>query len=379
MGVGVFNSFSKNFVDPYSDIGNIAKKYNIIAYEPVIVETPKFMSRSWLKNMMVSSFINTTQPIDTENTASVLLKVHQAEPTQNLYLLAFPEDSPIASIQRELEQLEIVKYVEPNYEVELQSTTKVNLPFSRPAVNSNTVAANQPTQDEQVYKVAIIDSGVDRSHIDFAGKKIIAKSLIGNNEDVVGHGTHLAGIILGIAPEVTLYSYKFTDGKVGRLSDVIRAMHMANKDNVNLVNLSLGLPTRSYALQETVELLSNNNITVVAAAGNLNANIEFYPAAFDKVISVGGLNTAGSKLASSNFGSWIDYSILGQNIYSTSPKQEYSYLSGTSQSAAKVSGLIARYYLDPSLQTQTLEDFLASQKFEREDNYKELLGVRLQK
>jgi serine protease AprX len=150
--------------------------------------------------------------------------------------------------------------------------------------------------------VAVIDTGIDGGLVDFkdaAGNSRVVASVVTSPEatspnDVLGHGTHVAGIIagdstrrpaedplngkyVGIAPEANLIAIKAADDEgVGTVLDAIYGLqfvldHKADY-NIRVVNLSLASEaTESYRtdpLDAAVEAAYFHGITVVAAAGN---------------------------------------------------------------------------------------------------------------
>jgi subtilisin family serine protease len=375
LGIGIFDSVSENLISKYSDVASVTSKYDLISLES-LSDKPTLLSQAWIKNMMVSSFINASDTAEAEEATEVIVKIDNPEPGQNLYLLKFPADKPQDEIINDLKEVESVSYAEPNFDLELQAVETQEMSITEkivvPPVKTKTVKSESKT-----FKVGIVDSGVDKTHPRFAGKTIITKTYLNDTKDVVGHGTHLAGLIFQSAPDAEIYSYKFTDGKVGKLSGVLRALSDAKKDKVNLVNLSLGLPSESAALKESIAQLLEDEIIVVAAAGNQNTEEEFFPAAYKNVYSVGALTQRSDKLPSSNFGEWVTYSVLGQDLYSTAPNKQFKYLSGTSQSAAILSGLIANYYLSEDTSKITLNSYLDKLEVEVNDKYSDLLGTRL--
>jgi serine protease AprX len=158
--------------------------------------------------------------------------------------------------------------------------------------------------------VAVIDSGIDATHPDLAGH-VVAVNVNANTAtaaDGYGHGTHVAGVIaghdpsgqyLGIAPNATVISVKVTDDNGSAFeSDVLRGLDWVNQNagayHIGAVNLSLttSIP-ESYAVSPVdaaVEFLVHQNVTVVAAAGNLgNAEdaVWYAPANDPLAITVG--------------------------------------------------------------------------------------------
>lgn len=129
-------------------------------------------------------------------------------------------------------------------------------------------------------KVAVIDSGVDRTHPDLKKNYLKGYDFVDNDnnpEDTEGHGTHVAGIIAangtmkGIAPDASILAYRvFDDQRGGDTETIVKAIHQAIKDGAQIINLSLG---ESYKgtdspLNKAVQEAIAKNITVILAAGN---------------------------------------------------------------------------------------------------------------
>lgn len=135
-------------------------------------------------------------------------------------------------------------------------------------------------------KVAVVDTGIDETHPDFAGRIKAAKSFVGNSAtDDNGHGTHVAGITLGsgaksngkyvgVAPEADLYVAKVlrADGG-GSMSGVMAGIEWAVlEQKVQIINLSLG-GTGSCDGTDALSVLCDEAVTqagvvICVAAGN---------------------------------------------------------------------------------------------------------------
>jgi len=103
-------------------------------------------------------------------------------------------------------------------------------------------------------KVAVIDTGIDEAHPDFAGRIRATKSFVSSSaSDDNGHGTHVAGTIagsgaksngkyVGVAPEADLYIAKVLRGDGGgSMSGVMAGVEWAVlEQKVQIINLSLG-------------------------------------------------------------------------------------------------------------------------------------------
>lgn len=201
-------------------------------------------------------------------------------------------------------------------------------------------------------KVAVLDTGIVDSHEDLkiAGS-YNASSASGSASDVHGHGTHVAGIIgaqlnnnkggAGIAPDAELYCIKVIgDNGSGTDADVIQGLMKAIELDVDVVNMSLGGPGYNGAFQEVVNDAYEKGIAFFAAAGNDGISVNNYPASYDHVICVAATDENNARAAFSTYGSWVDISAPGLNIWSTSNRNDTSYevMSGTSMACPVAAG-----------------------------------------
>lgn len=202
--------------------------------------------------------------------------------------------------------------------------------------------------------VSIIDSGVDLDHPDLEGAVVADTAFVeytSSGDDDYGHGTHVAGIVaardngfgvIGVAPEADLYAVKVINREGwGYLSDVIAGIEWSIDGEADVINMSFGQPGESRALHEVLRKAYEGGIILVAAAGNGGRNI---PAAYDEVIAVGGTDWHDRIPPFWSKGPYLELVAPGVGIYSTLPidlSAGYGYISGTSMSAAHVSGTVA--------------------------------------
>jgi subtilisin len=211
-------------------------------------------------------------------------------------------------------------------------------------------------------KVAIIDTGIDRTHPDLDANYKGGKDFVNGDDDPMddhGHGTHVAGIIaaeddgagvVGVAPEAWLYALKILDSSgSGSDSDMIAAMEWAVDNHMDVVNLSLGTPTDPGTLvQQAFDDAASAGIVTVAAAGNRNwiyilFGLEMpvqWPAAYESVIAVSAMTSADAWASFSCSGPEVELAAPGDSIYSTIPGG-YAVMSGTSMAAPHVTGTAA--------------------------------------
>ncbi len=132
-------------------------------------------------------------------------------------------------------------------------------------------------------KIAVIDTGVDFNHPDLLGWGSDGKVVGGYNFiqegkpplDTNGHGTQVAGVIAadgqlkGIAPKAKILAYKVSENGEGVSSDlIIKAIDKAIEDDVDIINISLGVNKTNTSIENAVNRAFAKKIFVVTAAGN---------------------------------------------------------------------------------------------------------------
>lgn len=137
--------------------------------------------------------------------------------------------------------------------------------------------------DGSGIKIAVIDTGVDYNHPDLLGwgpdgKVIGGYNFINENQpplDTDGHGTQVAGVIaadgekLGVAPKAKILAYKVSENGEGVSSDlIIRAIQKAIEDDVDIINISLGVNKTNAKIERGINQALEKEIFVVVAAGN---------------------------------------------------------------------------------------------------------------
>ena len=137
--------------------------------------------------------------------------------------------------------------------------------------------------DGEGIKIAVIDTGVDFNHPDLygwgpEGKVIGGYNFIQESEiplDTNGHGTQVAGVIaadgavVGIAPKAKILAYKVSEDGEGVSSDlIIKAINRAIDDEVDIINISLGVNKTNEKIDRAVTRALEREIFVVTAAGN---------------------------------------------------------------------------------------------------------------
>ena len=201
-------------------------------------------------------------------------------------------------------------------------------------------------------KVAIFDTGIDLDNRDLtiAGGVSFVDGIESYDDDN-GHGTEMATILaaringyglVGIAPEVELYSVKILDKNgIGTYSDVIQGLEWAIENNINIVTLSLGGTEYSKNLEQAIKKAITNNILVIAAAGNNGKKQVMYPAGYSDVISVGAIDCNNQVAQNSNYSTDINLFAFGDNVIAGGLNGSKNVISGTSAAVQHVAGLAA--------------------------------------
>ncbi len=219
--------------------------------------------------------------------------------------------------------------------------------------------------------VAVLDTGVDSSHPDLAGKVITDNSVSPNDRlDDIGHGTEVSGIIAantnnsqgiaGIAWNTMILPVKVTDENgQARVSTVVAALDKAYNSGAKIVQISLSTSQFSQTLKDAIALAQSRGILIISTGGNTATTELRYPAAFEGVIGVGAVSQSGKVETYSTRGEHITLVAPGSSIYTTSLDSSYAAVSGTSFSAPQVAGTAALIWsVIPSLTNDEVRDIL---------------------
>ncbi|WP_117168894.1 S8 family peptidase [Paraliobacillus sediminis] len=205
-------------------------------------------------------------------------------------------------------------------------------------------------------KIAILDTGISvHEDLTIAGG-ISLTSYTSSYADDNGHGTFVAGIIgaknnnigtVGVAPESSIYAVKVAD-KAGDayLSDILAAIDWSMENQMDIINMSLGATSDSFILEEAVNNAYQNDILVVASAGNDglgdgSGDAVTYPAKYDSVIAVAATDKNDQRASFSATGSTVEIAAPGVSIMSTGLKNAYGLMDGTSAAVPFVAGNLA--------------------------------------
>lgn len=222
--------------------------------------------------------------------------------------------------------------------------------------------------------VAVLDTGVDIQHPDLARQLDLTRAWDFINDDKTpdddhnppsgagGHGTHVAGIIAaktnnslfmaGVAYKAKIIPVKVCAASTGCPAyEIAQGIVHAVDKGARIINLSLGGPGSATTLQGAVQYALSRNVIVIAAAGNSGNSTPHYPASYPGVISVAAHNIDGNIWSGSTQNNTVTVSAPGVNVYSLA-RVDWpggtgdAFWTGTSSSAAYVSGIAALLYAD---------------------------------
>ncbi len=210
--------------------------------------------------------------------------------------------------------------------------------------------------------VAVLDTGVDRSHPELAnriatgGYDFVSRDdapdearngIDDNGNDVIdeafGHGTYVAGIVAMAAPGAMILPVRVLDSDgSANVWRVMQGIAWASARGAKVINLSLGGPAWGPVAETQLRSVEAAGRIVVAAAGNDAAEQQVDPAAIDGVVGVTAINGRTAAAATfSNRGSWIDVAAPGVEVVSLYPGDRYATWGGTSAAAPVASAALA--------------------------------------
>ena len=122
---------------------------------------------------------------------------------------------------------------------------------------------------------------------------------------------------------------------------ILKALNYAVLHGAQIINMSFAGP-KDPLIERGIGATAARGIVMVAASGNAGAKSPpLYPAANANVIAVSATDASDKLFAASNRGGHIAVAAPGVDIFLPAPDEKYQMTSGTSFSAAYVSGLVA--------------------------------------
>ncbi len=319
-------------------------------------------------------------PVDTENTSAEKI-------IDNVYHVNSKEEA------ENLTDKENIEDIFPNYIFRLCDNDTPNdyyYPNMWSLQNTHMPYAWKTGLSGENVKIAIVDSGIvehedlDSDKIFYRYNTVDGAADVNDVTDTLGHGTAVAGIIAakrnngigvaGVADNAELAIIKVTEDGKFDFEGIIMALELAVEQNCDIINMSLGSPTKDdsgqllqpmeqeaiNSLNERFAKANQNSIDkngkellIFAASGNDGNDLISYPAGLNNVIGVGSVNKDNERSKFSQYNSSVDIVAAGgfgsdpahqfDNIVilNTNPQIKYSLGAGTSYATPFVSGAAA--------------------------------------
>ena len=235
----------------------------------------------------------------------------------DLHVIRVPPGKGVADVCARYEEHPLVEFCEPPSKYELQLTP--NDPwFANWQKNLQRLGAQEAweiTKGSPRVPVAVIDTGLDYEHFEFLPRikdGSLSGVAFGSNDwyDTLGHGTVVTGVIGALSDNGAGIAGAGWDTPILAINGFNGAGHQIDSI-IYAVDHGVRVISMSYAaLNPTVDLPAlqyayDRNVVLVASAGNRDSDVMAYPAAYDIVLAVTGVNADGLDCGYA-YGDWVD-------------------------------------------------------------------------
>ena len=311
----------------------------------VLVETASGVSRSTIEAILRSHRLT-----EAEETVIGLTG-------QSLRLWRFPTTRSVPGVVGELGGEMALASIQPNYIYAPQGDAATTSPafvdeywLAKLRVDKSLdLASGEPV------RIAVIDTAVDAAHPDLKGSIEAEFDAIGGNEPthIFEHGTSMVGAIAahgllkGVAPTVHILVARALDRddrdlELGSTQSVMKAVQWAFDRRARIINMSFAGPVDDPGLHAELAAAYAKGVVLIAAAGNDGPKARpRYPGADKDVVAVTATDASDDVFATASAGSYIAVAAPGVDVLLTAPNGAYAMQTGTSVSAALVSGVAA--------------------------------------
>ncbi|MBM4176355.1 MAG: T9SS type A sorting domain-containing protein [Ignavibacteria bacterium] len=401
-----FSPKSKNGVleTGISTIDELNRKYQINSIEPFLKFKPKdteLDKEFGLSRIFVFNFPSFLNPKFISNEFSKLDVVESAEPNYVYSTTSYPND--------------------PNYQKQWAHENRGQViplgggaPVGTPGVDIETRKAWTITIGSRDLILAILDTGLDYHHPEFAGRIIPGYDFKYGDDDPMdddGHGTVMFGIaaatgnnnigMAGVDWNCRLLPVKVIGKGTGSEQSVSNGVIFAADSGAKVISMSWGSTTNSGYLKSAIDYAYAKGCVLFGSRGNWNDTASFYPASYTNVMAVGALSpcdgrktfsTCDGENWASNYGIDLDFLAPGTRIFSTdmigqlgySPNEYFQFANGTSAATPHAAGVAALILsLNPFLSQDSIRNLmryscidLGSDGFDLETGYGRLNAFR---
>ena len=267
----------------------------------------------------------------------------------------FEKPRTFAAVAAELAREPGLSGLQPNYLFgladELATAPSNAGPIEQYALAKLRVAAGLDRAGATPIKVAVIDTAIDTAHPDLVGAVEASFDAIGGGKPIhsMEHGTAMAGAIaahgqvIGVAPSVRILSARAFDsdgagGALGSSLTITKSLDWAVRSGARIVNMSFAGP-RDPALHDALAAVARKGVVLIGASGNAGPKSPpLYPGADENVIAITATDNDDKLFPMANVGPYVAAAAPGVDVLLPAPHGGYSLETGTSVSAALVSG-----------------------------------------
>ncbi|MFQ5591346.1 MAG: S8 family serine peptidase [Phycisphaerae bacterium] len=217
--------------------------------------------------------------------------------------------------------------------------------------------------------IAIVDTGVQADHPDLEDNILGGWNIVDGNadfDDVVGHGTQVAGVaaamsnngtgVAGVAGASSILAVRVTNDEgaaTGR--DIAAGIIWALGEGASVINVSFAPLWSNAVVRSAAQLAFSRGALVVISAGN--GGVERKATGYPEALFVGAVNDASDIASFSDRGPFVDLVAPGTSIRSTSVGSRYRLGNGTSFAAPIVSGVAAlAWSVNPELRPVSISE-----------------------
>lgn len=269
-----------------------------------------------------------------------------------LYRITFLPEQDVEVLQTIIAKLESVAAIEPHFAYTLHPPPLL-ADASLQAMNGTTTSTALTS-----HSIAVLDSGLapEALSLPWIAATYDAVQPYSQIQDPSGHGTQMAQLASGAVSPLgasTNHTEQLTSPVIAvRVFDqngitsnfsIIQALNFAMANNAKVVSMSWGGSSESVFLDQALQKAYENDLILVAAAGNEATGESIYPAAYKNVIGVGALEPDGTPWKSSNFGPFVEVQASGFAPFLKKGDNSPLLFAGTSISTAYIAHTIASF------------------------------------
>jgi subtilisin family serine protease len=368
-----------------SEASDTLTRQNNVANTVPVMEDDEGLTRYFMPDEFTVQFTDSVNAEAAERLlAEMKCNIVEKQRTPGYYTVTVPEDKGLFETLQTFSERDDVAFAEPSevgFDDELYYPPDTEFPKlwglhnTGQTVNGASGAIDADIDAPHAWDleqgnrdviVAVIDTGCDMDHPDLLGNLLprgtqdwdFADPHDESPDDSGTHGTHVCGTVgavdnssgvIGVAPRCRLMPLRvnlFSGFNANRADAInyVATQASAHPEMRYVINCSWKMSGDHAGVHNAIINAVNSNVVVCFAAGNANSNIDNtpqYPAVYSEVIAVAATDQQDVRAWFSNYGSKVDVSAPGVNIYSTIPNNSFGFKDGTSMASPHVAGLAA--------------------------------------